>query len=187
MMLYYTYCLQPRKRIRDVEKKRITSTYCLPCPLGLLKRRDWIDGLTCLTQKSRLAARATDTDLFHGLKCPWYGVTFYLHKQGCWTWMLTYFGCPVVHSIANNRSSIPFRGNRLQWTCQKSRIHGIPSSWWHMWHRPQIKYSYHQPQMKTTNPTMSLRTWLFFGERPQVSEPPLPGPSNGGSTSESGD
>lgn len=85
--------------------KRITSTCWVPCPLGLLRCRDWIDRLRCLTSKSGLAARATDADLFQGLKCPWHGVILpaqarMLSKMG---FLLTYFGCRVVHSIANSR------------------------------------------------------------------------------------
>ena len=116
--------------------KRITSTCWVPCPLGLLRCRDWID--RCLTSKSRLAARATDADLFQGLKCPWHGVILpaqarMLSKMG---FLLTSFGCRVVQSIANHI------GKKKDSPRPTSRILGIPSkSWWHNQHS----------QMKTTN------------------------------------
>ena len=182
--------------------KQITSTCWVPCPLGLLRCRDWIDRLRCLTSKSGLAARAADADLFQGLKCPWHGVILpaqarMLSKMG---FLLTYFGCRVVQSIANSRLwgsfwavslwflslqtllvvgsyvvLLTISGKKSDSPRPTSRI-GMPSkSWWHR-QKNTATTSTHRWKRPTVTPPPSIRTWLFFGERSQaLSEPPLPG------------
>lgn len=131
---------------------RITSTCWVPCPLGLLRCRDWIDRLRCLTSKSRLAARATDADLFQGLKCPWHGVILpaqarMLSKMG---FLLTSFGCRVVQSIANHigkKKTAP--AQHREYLGSQVKVGDITST--HRWKRP-------------TNPTtVNTHLTLFWG------------------------